>query len=79
MAMMPWIASGAISGVSVKVDDTSDESDPYNWVNVEVTATYHCNVPPGPLWNHLACGMSRTKTLKDAYRMPHQGALYKAE
>jgi hypothetical protein len=76
MAMLPWLLNGAMSGVSVKVEDTSDEEDPYNWVNVEVTTTYNCNVPMG---GAIVCGLGRTKTLKSAYRMPHQGAIYKVE
>lgn len=71
-AMKPFIDNGQISGVNVTVEDESSESDPYGWVSVEVTATYHCKVPMG----QLACG-GRTKQLKAVkMKMPHQGALY---
>jgi hypothetical protein len=72
VAMLPWIDKGAFSDIEVKVEDSSTEEDPYNWVKVEVHATYHCNVPMG----FIACG-GRTKVMTpEIYQMPHQGAIY---
>jgi hypothetical protein len=70
LAMGPWAAQ--MSGISVNVKDQSNRDDPYNWVEVKVTATYQCKIPMG----FLACG-GKTKTLEETYRMPHQGADYK--
>ncbi len=71
MAMGPWVARGAISGVDVQVNDQSSREDPYGWVTVTVRATYRCTVPMG----QLAC-LGGTKQLEESYRMPHQGAIY---
>jgi Flp pilus assembly protein TadG len=71
-AMYPWMANGNVSDVSVKITDESSKDDPYGWVTVEVSTTYHCTVPMG--W--IACG-GTTRTLTETKRMPHQGANYK--
>lgn len=73
LAMGNWVASGALTDVTVNIDDTSSEADPYNWVNVEVKTTYHCDLPLA----FTACGGGRTKDLVERKRMPHQGANYK--
>jgi hypothetical protein len=66
-----WSKSGGITSVTVKVTDTSSRGDPYNWVEVKVSATYACRVPLG----FLACARP-SKVLVETFRMPHQGALY---
>jgi Flp pilus assembly protein TadG len=66
-----WTKSGGITSVNVTVNDTSSRSDPYNWVEVKVSATYACKVPMG----FIACG-GPTKRIEESYRMPHQGAIY---
>lgn len=71
-AMAPWWVKGAFSNIDVTVDDQSSRSNPYGWVTVTVNATYECRVPLG----FLACG-GTSKTLRESYRMPHQGALYR--
>lgn len=72
-SMGPWFASaGGITSVSVNVKDSSSRSDPYGWVEVEVNALYACKVPMG----FIACG-GNTKRIKETYKMPHQGAIYK--
>lgn len=74
-AMGPWWnKSGGVTKVDVEIKDTSTRDDPYNWVEVKVTATYACNVPMGS----IACG-GKTKQLVERFRMPHQGASYEAE
>lgn len=69
-----WTRKGGVTKVDVDVNDTSSKDDPYNWVEVKVTATYACNVPMG----QIACG-GKTKKLVEKFRMPHQGAHYEAE
>lgn len=71
-AMGPWHIQGSIQSVNVQVDDQSSKTDPYGWVTVTVEATYRCKVPMG----FIACG-GASKKLKESYRMPHQGAIYK--
>ncbi len=71
-AMGTWTSKGSITGVSAQVQDQSSKADPYGWVTVTVTATYQCKVPMG----FIACG-GGSKQLKESFRMPHQGALYK--
>lgn len=72
-AMLPWVDKGLLSDVEAKVvSDESSEDDPYGWVTVKVTATYHCNVPMGK----VVCGGSDVDW-EQQYRMPHQGANYK--
>jgi hypothetical protein len=66
-----WTKSGGITAVDVTVKDSSSRGDPYNWVEVKVSATYACKVPMG----FIACG-GPTKRIEETYRMPHQGALY---
>jgi Flp pilus assembly protein TadG len=73
LAMANWVAAGSLTNPTVNITDTSSYDDPYNWVTVEVKATYHCDLPMAP----LACGGSRTKELVETKRMPHQGANYK--
>jgi Flp pilus assembly protein TadG len=69
-----WNKSGGVTAATVDVNDTSSKDDPYNWVEVKVTATYACNVPMGS----LICG-GKTKQLVERFRMPHQGAQYESE
>ncbi|HVJ94737.1 MAG TPA: hypothetical protein VM580_33350 [Labilithrix sp.] len=71
-ALGPWQEAGGIQAVNVTVNDTSSRGDPYNWVEVKVSATYACKIPMGV----IACGGS-TKLLEETYRMPHQGARYR--
>jgi Flp pilus assembly protein TadG len=73
-ALAPWISNGAISAVTVTVNDTSSRSDPYGPVHVKVAATYHCKVP---LMGRIVC-KGGTKTITHEATMPHQGAKYKA-
>jgi Flp pilus assembly protein TadG len=74
-AMGPWWnKSGGVTAVNVTVNDSSSQRDPYNWVEVTVTATYACNIPMGS----IACG-GKTKKLVERFRMPHQGAHYEME
>ena len=73
-AMGPWLSRSAITSVNVSINDASSHADPYNWVEVKVTATYACNVPMG----QVVCG-GRTRKLVEKFRMPHQGAKYEAE
>lgn len=74
-ALGPWIGSGAISAVDVKIDDQSSKEDPYGPVKVSVNATYNCSVPMG---GRLVCTGGKMRLSYDA-TMPHQGAKYKAE
>jgi hypothetical protein len=75
MALGPWwTKSGGITAVRVDINDTSSRSDPYNWVEVRVRATYACRVPLG----FLICA-GRQKQIVEIARMPHQGALYEME
>lgn len=66
-----WSKSGGIKSVAVQVNDSSTREDPFDWVEVRVSATYECNVPMG----FIACG-GKTMRLQETYRMPHQGAIY---
>lgn len=71
-AMGPWKAT--MSGVDVKVADSSSCSDPYGMVSVTVTADYKCSVP---FANLFMCGAGRTHTFKAmTARFPHQGARF---
>jgi Flp pilus assembly protein TadG len=74
-ALGPWWSKpGGITSVIVKVTDTSSRADPYNWVEVKVSATYACRVPMG----FLACA-GPSKLIVETFKMPHQGALYEME
>lgn len=75
-AMGRWAQGGAIERIKVKIDDQSDESDPYGMVTVSVTADIVCGVP---LASRIVCFPKGriTKTVKASY--PHQGAVYKEE
>lgn len=66
-----WTKPGGITEVEVTVNDRSSRNDPYDWVEVKVSATYACNVPMG----FITCG-GKTTRLEEVYRMPHQGARY---
>jgi hypothetical protein len=71
-AMGPWWSKpGAISEVVVTVHDASTRQDPYDWVEVKVSATYLCNIPMG----FIACG-GPTRQIVETFKMPHQGARY---
>lgn len=72
-ALGPWWKK-SVTKVDVTINDSSTKDDPYNWVEVKVTATYACNVPMG----QVVCG-GRTRKLVEKFRMPHQGAKYEAE
>lgn len=67
-ALGPW--SKSLTVTNVQITDSSSRGDPYNWVQVEVTATYNCRVPMGK----LIC--ASLPPMKESFRMPHQGAIY---
>jgi uncharacterized membrane protein YgcG len=74
-ALGPW--KKTMSSVNVAIDDKSSCSDPYGLVSVTVTAEYKCSVPFG---GRLLCGaVGATRTMKQTYGFPHQGARYKLE
>jgi uncharacterized membrane protein YgcG len=74
-ALGPW--KKTMTNVDVAIDDKSSCTDPYGLVTVTVTADYKCSVPFG---GRLLCGaVGATRTLKQAYGFPHQGARYKDE
>lgn len=74
-AMGPWTKT--MKSVDVAIDDKSSCTDPYGLVSVTVTAEYKCSVPFG---GRLLCGaVGATRTMKQTYGFPHQGARYKLE
>ena len=81
VVLAPWIADGSISSVTAEVDDRSSRDDPYGPVQVQVTATYRCNVP---MMGRIICpGGRKTISTKNmagfSAQMPHQGAKYEVE
>jgi hypothetical protein len=75
MALGPWwTKEGGITSVRVDIKDSSTKKDPYDWVEVRVSATYACRVPLG----FMICA-GRKKQIVEVARMPHQGALYQME
>ena len=77
-ALGPW--SKTMESVEVEIEDKSscsEDNGQYGLVAVTVTAEYKCSVPFG---GRLLCGaVGATRTLKQTYGFPHQGARYKTE